>query len=215
MCGQMMPGHQISWIYILIALRAYGQYLILTKLYALVRLDHIMWCLLLSCRYWEKMNTSGHQIATSLTNKPRVQDWCWLIRFWRKVARAGNEPSRRLMFWKLEFTIDSWNRQFLMIFALMSKCHVSLLWVDIQLAYFFNDVLNEKPLCNRHFALSLYMIVNLLFFWRIVSSSKSYNYLANHLKVKVKKGCGIKGSESFNGKNRLKKDSTSTFYSAN
>ena len=52
MCGQMMPGHQISWIYILIALRAYGQYLILTKLYALVRLDHIMWCLLLSCRYW-------------------------------------------------------------------------------------------------------------------------------------------------------------------
>ena len=26
----------------------------------------------------ERMNTSGHQIATSLTNKPRVQDWCWL-----------------------------------------------------------------------------------------------------------------------------------------
>ena len=25
----------------------------------------------------ERMNASGHQIATSLTNKPRVQDWCW------------------------------------------------------------------------------------------------------------------------------------------
>ena len=71
MCGQMMLGHPISWIHILIALRAEDQYLILTKFYALVRLDHIMSCPVVT---GERMNTSGHQIATSLTNKPRVQD---------------------------------------------------------------------------------------------------------------------------------------------
>ena len=51
------------------------------------------------------MNTSGHQIATSLTNKPRVQDWCWAD---AKLQSSGKSFKGKGRLYNLQARRTSW-----------------------------------------------------------------------------------------------------------